>query len=217
MRRFHTLWRNMRSLLYPRYAACSACGAPLEPAARRLLCPDCQRALHPAHPPTMPAFVPQPLSFWASAVFYGGATRRIIHRCKYSGLTYLAPLMADVMAPLVPKDVDLLVPIPLHLRRERARGFNQSRLLAQHLSAHCGVACDDALIRTRFTRQQARLTHRQRRRNLHNAMQAQPCVFGKRVLIIDDVLTTGSTALEAARALRDAGAAWVGVLTFAKA
>ena len=84
-------------------------------------------------------------------------------------------------------------------------------------TCRCGIPCEDVLVRIRFTHQQAKLTQRYRRKNLQNAMKALPCVRGKRILIIDDVLTTGSTALEAARALRVEGAAWVGVLTYAKA
>lgn len=217
MRVLHALLDGLRHLLYPDNAACAVCAAPLDPSRPDMLCHACQRTIERAqhtHPLLSP---PAPLDFARGACAFPGVPRKLVHRFKFDGLTALAPLLAEPMRRCLPENVDLLVPIPLHPRRARARGFNQSLLLAQSLSKYSGIPCREALARVRFTRQQALLTRRQRRANLRQAMKAVCDVSGLRVLVIDDVLTTGSTAAEAARALKEAGAAWVGVLTFARA
>ena len=208
---------GLRALLYPRGAACAACNAPLSGDEKDVLCPDCLRSLAASVSAFVPTDLPKSLDFAAAAYSFGGVSRDLVHHLKYDGHIRLAPFMAAAMKECVPPGVDLLVPIPLHPRRERSRGFNQSRALALPLAQACGIPCADTLCRTRFTHQQARLTRRQRQANLRHAMRAVQDVCGKRILVIDDVLTTGSTAAEAARALKQSGAVWVGILAFAKA
>ena len=104
---------------------------------------------------------------------------------------------------------DLIVPVPIHWSRKCTRGFNQAELLCQRLSAS-----PHALVRHRRTRPQVGLTEEERLRNLKDAFQASPIVYGKRILLVDDVLTSGQTARECARALRTAGAREVGFLAF---
>lgn len=219
MRVIAALVDGLHHLLYPPNAACVVCGAPLEPQRLDVLCRCCLHAFEAAQHPRFITSPPPPLDFACGACSFPGVPRKLVHRFKYTGLIALAPLMAEPMRACVPKNVDLLVPIPLHPRRERARGFNQSWLLANALSQSSGIPCREALRRVRYTRQQALLDHSQRQRNLRDSMEATPdfSVTGLRVLVIDDVLTTGSTAAEAARVLCENGAAWVGVLTFTRA
>lgn len=217
MRLIRDLLDGFRALLYPRNASCIVCGAPLDPNRPDFVCPDCLHALENA-PPALPLSVfPEPIDSFCAPFRFGGVARKLVHRFKYDGLTFLVPLLAHPMARCMPENVDLIVPIPLHPRREKARGFNQSTLLAQELSVRSGIPCVLALERVRFTRQQALLTRRQRRKNLIGSMVTCMDVREKHILLIDDVFTTGATAAEAARALKASGAAWVGVLTFTRA
>jgi ComF family protein len=116
------------------------------------------------------------------------------------------------------RQFDAVVPVPLHWRRRWTRGFNQSELLAQAIARRCGAPVVNALTRRRATSAQAGLTHAARRQNVAHAFQARPSrrIEGKRVLLIDDVMTTGATAAACARALRRAGAQSVTLLALAR-
>ena len=111
---------------------------------------------------------------------------------------------------------DAIVPVPLHWMRRWQRGFNQSALLAQILSRRRGIPMRNALRRTHSTRTQAGLSNHARRENVARAFRARG-VDGQRLLLIDDVMTTGSTAAACARALKRAGARRVTLLTLARA
>ncbi len=114
---------------------------------------------------------------------------------------------------------EVIVPVPSHWRRRLWRGFDQAAVLARELARHTGIPTAQALRRTRHTDPQAGLTRRQRRLNIRGCFQtiAPDKIQGRRVLLIDDVLTTGATANAAAEALKAAGAAHVGVFTLARA
>ncbi len=133
----------------------------------------------------------------------------------------LARPFGRMMARAYPRDqrFDALVPVPAHWRRRLARGFDQSVLLARELSRHTGIPVLPALRRTRHTAAQAGLTSRQRRDNIRGCFELRDpaAIRGLRLLLIDDVLTTGATANAAADVLRRGGAAWVGVFTLARA
>jgi ComF family protein len=117
----------------------------------------------------------------------------------------------------VPADVDALVPVPLAPARERERGFNQAALVADELARALGRPVRRRwLRRARPTRPQSDLSAAERWANVRNAFQAAPAVAGHHVLVVDDVLTTGATAAECARALRAAGARAVSVVTVAR-
>ena len=111
---------------------------------------------------------------------------------------------------------DALVPVPTTRRRLRQRGFNQAQLLAERLGEIWGMPVLPALSRRDEHAAQTKLSAENRRRNLEGCMEADSAVRGLRALVVDDVLTTGSTASEAARALLAAGAARVGLVTAAK-
>ncbi len=142
-----------------------------------------------------------------------------VQRLKYSNKRYLASTLASLALPeaLRGARVDAIVPIPLAPARERDRGYNQSRLLAAKLSPRLGAPLDDRLlIRQRDTLPQARLPRAQRLTNVRGAFRATRTVGGARILLVDDVATTGATVDAAARALKRRGAAWVGALVMAR-
>lgn len=147
--------------------------------------------------------------------------RRLIHLLKYEGMRPLAPALSRLMDRALPIDerFDFIVPVPLHWQRRWRRGFNQAELLALEISKHRRVPVLHALRRARSTASQASLTAAARRRNLAGAFRPRPGIdlTGKRILLIDDVFTTGATASACARALKKAGAGGVSLLTLARA
>jgi ComF family protein len=136
----------------------------------------------------------------------------IMHYLKYRRLTGLATLCGRAMAGIVQSDfylkqTDLVVPVPLFWWKQVRRGYNQAMLLAREVGANCGTVVADVLKRTRMTRTQTKLNEQQRRDNVFNAFVLKKNeVSGKKILIIDDVLTTGATIDECARVLKEAGA-----------
>ena len=151
---------------------------------------------------------------------YEGKLRQLIHLYKYGRVKTLARPLGDFMAAALPRDerFDAVAPIPLHWRRQWQRGFNQSELLAKTLSQRSGIPLIKALRRVRSTATQAGLSNTARRRNVSTAFRCPwpAAVAGKRILVIDDVMTTGSTAAACAAALKRAGAARVALLTLAR-
>ena len=152
---------------------------------------------------------------------YDGVLRDIIHAFKYAGRLSLAKPLAALMrlrGNEVLADVDCLVPVPLHWRRERQRGFNQAREIARHL----GPPVVDALQRCRATRAQVELAADRRRANVAGAFRRRngwfrnPAIRAKNVLLVDDVSTTGATLEACALMLKESGAAAVFALTAAR-
>ncbi len=133
----------------------------------------------------------------------------------------LGPLIARTFAESWDRSaIDLIVPLPLHRSRKRARGFNQAALLASSLARLVALPCVEvALARTRPTEPQVSLSDSERWRNVRNAFQClkPDLVAGKRVLLVDDVMTTGATIRSASLALLEAGARRVSLLTVARA
>lgn len=165
-----------------------------------------------------------PFSYARSAGRYEGVLRRALHAFKFRGQTGLGPLLAELLFDVYltgpPAATDLVVPVPLHPARERTRGFNQSVLLAKPLARRLGLPClPRVLRRQRPTRPQVDLTGSLRRQNVRGAFDvASPtAVWERRVLLVDDVLTTGATVSECAQTLLRAGASAVGVVTVARA
>jgi len=149
---------------------------------------------------------------------YQGVLRQLVHLYKYSRIKTLSRPLAELMTRVLPleEQFDAIVPVPLHWMRRWQRGFNQSALLAQILSRRRGIPMRNALRRTHSTRTQAGLSNHARRENVARAFRARG-VDGQRLLLIDDVMTTGSTAAACARALKRAGARRVTLLTLARA
>ncbi len=218
--------------LYPAQANCMGCGSPAG-ACDGWLCSTCADILKPVKDLSGPRCPrcgrplgedvregracrtcgdwPQGLITAARFAYpYRRPVKGMIRRMKYQGVTRMADWMAEEMLRTVtlelPGSFDVIVPVPMHKKRLKQRGVNQAAALARVLSYRSGVPCREALRRVRDTTQQARLSAPQRRRNLEGAFAACEDLRGHRVLLVDDVITTGATALSCARALRLAGA-----------
>lgn len=151
---------------------------------------------------------------------YEGRLRGLIHDFKYRGVDVLAGPFGDWMVRALPLEltVDLVVPVPLHWRRRMWRGYNQCDLLARPLARRLRVPVARVIRKTRHTETQASSTPAERRSNLTGAfvLTDPRRVSGQRILLVDDVLTTGATAMACGALLRRAGARSVTVLTLAR-
>lgn len=188
-------------------AGCDRCGLPLEGTEAEL----CARCL--ADPP--------PLERMRAAVAYGDVPRSIALRLKYGRKVALARTMARYMAPLAGEagGTRLIVPVPLHRWRLWSRGFNQSGLVANELGRRWRIDVNHRLLRrVKATQPLKGLNYQQRRKAVAGAFRAAPGVSlnGATVMLIDDVLTSGSTAEACARALRKAGAGRVELYSWAR-
>lgn len=151
---------------------------------------------------------------------YEGSLRKLIHLFKYNGVEPLAAPFGKFLAQVLPRDqrYDVIVPMPLHWRKRWQRGFNQAELLAKEISRRWCVPVERAVRRRRSGLAQAGLSNAQRRKNVAHVFEAgkgRP-LEGKRILLVDDVLTTGATASSCARVLKRAGAAHVTLLALAR-
>ena len=158
----------------------------------------------------------------AVARFEDGPARRLVHRLKYSDRGELAAPMGAWMARAgadVLAEADAITPVPLHARRLWTRRFNQAAALGRQIARRAGKPFEPALLRRiKATRSQVGLSREQRVQNMQGAFRAAPAasVQGRRIALVDDVLTSGATANAAARALLRAGAAQVDLIVFAR-
>jgi ComF family protein len=209
------------------HALCAACWAGI----RFIERPYCERLGTPftvdlGQPLLSPAAIADPPVFErARAVAeYHGTTSLLVHRLKYNDRLELARALGRMMARAGAElitNADVIVPVPLHRWRLWRRRFNQAMALASVVSEETQVPCDPFLLsRVKPTRRQVGLTKAQRQENLQGAFRVpadrKALVSGRRVLLVDDVLTTGATANAASRALLRGGAARVDVLAFAR-
>jgi ComF family protein len=149
---------------------------------------------------------------------YEGTLRKLVHIYKYDGVRPLAKPLAKFITRTLPRELrfDAVVPMPLHWRKRWQRGFNQSQLLAREIGRKWNVPVIDAVKRRKATASQAGLTNAKRRANVQGAFQPARRLDGMRVLLVDDVLTTGATASACARALKRAGATHVTLAALAR-
>ena len=225
--------------LYP--PVCLSCDKPV--ATADALCPDCFRKLRPITAPLCPVlglpFVvslgrdsrsaeaiadPPPFDRARSAVVYNDIARMLVSRLKYGDRPELARFCARLMVQagheLWGNDA-VLLPVPLHRTRQFSRRYNQSTELARALGRLTGLAVDPRLVhRKKTTRQQVGLSADARQRNVAGAFIAHPDMLqrlrGRRVIIVDDVVTTGSTVKAVTHALNKAGAERIDVVSFAR-
>lgn len=202
--------------LFPERVTCLCCDSALGGSEQDGLCPGCMQALSRLGGEIAAVPPPAGLSEALSAFAYADQPRQLILMLKFESVRAAALPLAKAMATLPLGVYDALVPVPTTRRRLRQRGFNQAQLLAEHLGRIWGMPVLPALSRKDEHTAQMKLNAESRRRNLEGCMEADASVRGLRILLVDDVLTTGSTASEAARALLATGAAQVGLVTAAK-
>jgi ComF family protein len=241
------LWSGLLDLVYPTrcagcdaldpHAFCGACRKELEPV-RDIVCQRCgQPRVDWETPAGHCAACRHPRAFdqLRGAYVYSGPLRQAIGALKFRRRIAAARALAELLAEAVARadaddlsladlplaSIDLVCPVPLYPKRQRARGFNQATLLAEPLARALGVPSDPGLIkRIRDTRPQPGLSGDDRERNVAGAfsvVEGQHPIRGRHILIIDDVVTTGATASQCAAVLRQVGAAGVWVLALARA
>lgn len=215
---FHSLADFLLGLIFP--DRCASCGR-----VGKLFCAACRAQLrpYPAGSPTVITVADAPIHLDAAAVafVFEGPLRDAMHCFKYKHIRRMAQPLGDLLGAYLdhyPLPADALIPVPLHRKRLRERGFNQCELLAQRLGQNSGLpVLVDVLARQRYTKQQAHLDMQGRQENVRDAFVWQ----GKtppppRVLLLDDVLTTGATISACAQALRAAGTSEVRALALAR-
>lgn len=193
-------WSQIKKFTGPR---CNICGLPVvsEFAA---LCAACIEE--------KPHF--EKIHYYAS---YTGVMKEAIHLMKFSGLRRLAIPLAGVFENMNLPVVDAVMPVPLHRTKLLAREFNQTAALAKYISKKTGARLiTSALIKTKLTQPQTALSGADRRKNLKKAFAVCEDVSGLKILLVDDVITTGATVAECARALKKAGASEVHVAALAR-
>jgi ComF family protein len=216
--------RSVLDVLFPmRCAGCAEGPWPFCPRCRTevvaLIEPSCVRCGVPAEEELASCrHCPPPELASARAPFlYSGSVRRALLRLKFDGWRAVAEALGRPMAAVNAFEADAITWVPLSPARRAARGYDQAGALARVVARELGVACRSMLLRTIDTPPQTRRTGDERRRAMRGAFQAVGRAPPGRVLVIDDVLTTGATAAECARVLAGAGAAEIGVLTAARA
>lgn len=196
-----------RGDLPPNRPACVRCAAPVG-SALALPCGACLRRPPPWHAARVPFRYDWPLDGLITAMKFG---RRLALAAT------LGAVLADALDGLVPGDA-AVVPVPLHRWRLAARGFNQAAELAAPVARRLGLAwLPDALTRVRATPPQSGLSAARRRANLRNAFAVHPRLRGRDLVLVDDVVTTGSTATAVARACRRAGVGRITLVALARA
>lgn len=218
---------SIADILFPEHNACHLCGRFPERAG--ILCSRCMEELNAIRYKKLRSASDEPhppLEVCLSAWPHQSAARDLVHQLKYQSDCAAAELLGEGMAaalaasPYKPAVIDAVVPVPLHASRLEQRGYNQALLLAQAVCAHTGLPlADGMLVRLHATDTQLHRDRAQRIQAMHGAFAVpDPAqVHGRHILLVDDVLTTGATALSCAQALKDAGAQSVSLLTACRA
>lgn len=183
----------LRALFYPE--RCPYCGKPVEP--HDIACPACTEKIKRKHSVIQGGA----LGFRCISSFvYDGKVRRAILRIKYRKRVQFIPQIAAILAEDIKscygeKSFDLITAVPMHKKDEKERGFNQSVLLAKELSKLLDIPYADTLIKTKRTKKQHDLSFSERKTNLNGAftLTDKELLTGKRILLIDDIITSGNT------------------------
>lgn len=231
------IFEKIRDFLFAPKALCMGCGNVMG-ANKSPFCTDCEKLLEPLYlneryrnfrcvkcgeildgkfcsrcrtrlPGGVYAYAPHAYTFPVS---------QLVQNFKFRSVYSLSEWMAGEIDFCIRKsgeEFDMIVPVPIHFTRRLTRGFNQSEKLARALSVRMAVPFENALKRTRYTPKQTTAKIEQRIAGLQNAFKADASVFGKRILLTDDVITTGTTLIRSRDALMKAGAASVTLCAFA--
>ena len=207
-----------------RIPVCAACLSAPQPLAAEYCCVSCHTPFLNAYPLNengLCRLCQAGITGFDSVYSFGsyeGTLRKLIQLYKYGRIRTLARPLGRYLRSALPDDArfDLIVPVPLHWRKRWRRGFNQSDLLARDVARRTGLPVSRAVRRVKPAPPQAGLSNAQRRANVAGAFAVRRPVAGLRVLLIDDVMTTGATASACARALKRARAARVTLLTLAR-
>ena len=237
-----TMVSGVVDMLFPRH--CSTCHAVLTGGEGDPFCSDCLSTVRFTTPPLCPScgvpFAPMqgadhlceecvlsrpPFSVARSLGAYEGTLLDAIHLFKYHGKISVGEALGRMMAQapyhsLTIGDYSVVIPVPLHPKKLRERGFNQSLVLARQVSKQISIPLDFfALRRTVHTEAQVKLSGHKRRKNVRGAFEVKDPnrIEGQRILLVDDVYTTGSTVRECSKILMKSGAQEVAVLTLARA
>lgn len=204
------------ALFFPQLNSCHACGHGLS--ARSLLCPACEAALSDCRL-AEPSRYYRPLELCLAVYSHDELARELLHRLKYGRDRWIAVLLGQHLAAYIqpPTQVDLVIPVPMYATRQRARGFNQAELLARAYCASVGGLPLDAraLVRIRDTSSQVGRSRSERLAAMRGAFAVtdRHAVQRRHICLVDDVLTTGATAIACAETLRAYGAASVKLIT----
>lgn len=197
---FQSLWESLQALVFPNVCAgCQRVGY--------LVCPTCLQQLVTPYTP----FTADGFDGFTCIGTHSGALRHVIHALKYETTPRLAQPLGALLTQQLKQQIwsfDTIIPVPLHVNRERERGYNQAKIIAHALVME-NTTVMDALDRTRETPTQVGKTAQERQKNVRDAFTLKPMFLsqlaGRRVLLIDDVCTSGATLIACAAPLRAAG------------
>ena len=237
MRYKEKILRLAGEVLFPENIYCVGCGKPVKKNESYSLCEGCREALIYSRPDNCVRcgrFVrkretvicehcgarPPRYDRAAAAVVYNDLSRKIIYDLKYGGKGYLAKNAAELMKSCVENlgEHDIMIPVPVHKNKRKTRGFCQTTLISENLSKITGIpVLKGILIRSKDTLPMSGLGPEERRNNIKDAFYVTDTsrISGRKVLLIDDLLTTGSTAEECARVLKESGASRVSLAVLA--
>ena len=209
-----------------RIPVCAACLALVQPLEAEFFCHSCRTPFaspYSLNDKGLCEACDQSIVGFDNAYSYGaydGPLRELIHLFKYGKVETIAQPLARFLAVAVPLDqqFDLIIAMPMHWFKRWQRGFNQAELLAKPIAHRYGLKLSKDLVRKKYTKAQAGLSAAERQNNLKDSFQVRnpQSVKGRRVLLIDDVFTTGATLRAASAALKAAGANHVSALTLAR-
>ena len=210
---------------FPWGTYCVACGSLIDRRRSYCLCDHCMEQIRWGNV-RVPAEAP--LDSISACMQYGLTARQLIFALKYNGKTYMARILAAMLRDRLLGDLqaatllqaDDIVPVPLHREKLKTRGFNQTERIGTHLSSYLGIPLlRDALRRVRSTSAQRGVAGSERYLNLLDAFAPGPNladrVNGRKIILLDDIYTTGATAVHCGRVLKESGAARVDVLVLA--
>ena len=228
MRLAHSFYFSILDFIYPPH--CLICQTSLEPETR-FVCKTCWSEFKVLPQPLLPvsqldilhdqaAHFVQSLAIY----FYSDQIQYLIHTMKYKNMPGICVLFGNALGHLIRehhflRDIDLILPVPLHPIRYRERGFNQAELLARQIGGLNNVPVDGKVLkRLRYTDQQAKFSKQERARNVCGAfgIAHQSVVENKHIAVVDDVLTTGSTMNECAKILKQSGAKHITTITIVR-